>query len=168
MKILAYIFSLSLLSIVTLSFTQSVGNELPDVKVETLDNQNTNLQSFMASDQPTLLCMWTTWSSASIRQLDDIDRLSKEWRKEGIYVKILAINMDKASKIAEVNALAATKDWDFQILIDKEENLKNAMNISSIPYSMIVENGEIEYSHVGFERGDEKTFKKKLLALSMN
>lgn len=168
MKNLTYIFSLFITSIICLSFTQDVGNKLPNVKVETLDNKDGSLQSFMEADQPTLLCMWTTWSSASIRQLDDIERLVKDWRKEGIDVKIIAINMDKADKIADVNAMVASKGWDFQVLFDTDSNLRKAMNIDVIPYSIIVENGEIEYSHVGFEKEHTKIFKKKLLALTMN
>lgn len=168
MKTSIYIFGFLMVSIISLSFTENIGNELPDVKVETLDNKNTSLQSFMEADQPTLLCMWTTWSSASIRQLDDIERLTTEWRKEGIDVKVIAINMDKANKIADVNAMVTAKGWDFQVLIDKDENLRKAMDITTIPYSMIVENSVIEYTHVGFEKADAKIFKKKLLGLTLN
>lgn len=168
MKASIYIFTLFVVSMISLSFTQDIGNELPDVKVETLDNKNTSLQSFIEKDQPTLLCMWTTWSSASIRQLDDIERLTKAWKKEGINVKVIAINMDKANKIADVNAMVTTKNWDFQVLVDKDENLRKAMDITTIPYSIIVENSVIEYAHVGFEKADAKIFKKKLLGLTLN
>ena len=48
------------------------------------------------------------------------------------------------------------KGWDYQILLDDNQDLKRALNISVLPYVVVVKNGEIIHTRTGYTPGSEE------------
>lgn len=73
-----------------------------------------------------------------------------------------AIATDDSRTIKRVVPLVNGKDWAFNVLLDKNQDFKRALNITGIPYTIIVKNGKIIYRHLGYVDGDENEIFKIL------
>ena len=78
----------------------------------------------------------------------------EEWQEE-TNVAIIAISTDDSRTKKRVIPLVNGKDWDYEILLDDNQELKRALNISVMPYVIVVKNGEIVYQHTGYTPGSE-------------
>ena len=47
------------------------------------------------------------------------------------------------------------KGWEYQILLDKNQELKRALNITLIPHVVVLTDNEIVYRHTGYAPGAE-------------
>ena len=46
------------------------------------------------------------------------------------------------------------------VLLDKNQDLKRALNFATIPYTIVVKNGKILFRHIGYVAGDENQLYK--------
>jgi len=58
--------------------------------------------------------------------------------------------------------LANSKNWEYEILFDTNQEFKRAVNATSIPYLIIVKNNKIVYSHSGYTQGSEIELYEKI------
>jgi thioredoxin-related protein len=86
--------------------------------------------------------------------------LHDEWKNK---VKVLAVSIDDARSVAKVKSLVKGKKWPYQVLLDSNKKLYKALNLTSIPFIMIVSDGKVIWSHVGYMPGDEELVVKKAL-----
>ena len=57
--------------------------------------------------------------------------------------------------------------WEYQVLLDTNEDLKRMMNFQTVPYTVLVNQaGKIVYTHSGYVEVDEYILEEKLKALS--
>lgn len=76
---------------------------------------------------------------------------------------IVAISTDDARTTAKVRSLVTGKRWPYEVLLDTNKTLFKALNLASIPFVMIVKNGETLYSHTGYTPGNERLVVQKAL-----
>jgi hypothetical protein len=57
------------------------------------------------------------------------------------------------------------KGWEFNVLLDTNQDFKRAMSIVNIPYTIVVKNGEIVHIQNGYVPGNEKELFEKLKTL---
>ncbi len=48
------------------------------------------------------------------------------------------------------------KGWNYEVILDDNNDLKRAMNITNVPYTIVVYKGEIIYEHSNYTPGSEK------------
>ena len=77
-------------------------------------------------------------------------------------MQLYAISVDDARTANRVKPLVDGKDWDFTILLDTNNDLKRALNAQSIPYTIIIKNGEIVFRHTGYTPGSENELYEEL------
>ncbi len=130
--------------------------QIPDIKLEdlqgnllntgTLNNENTKV---------TVLAFWATWCIPCIHELSTINDNLDDWKKKYQF-DFYAVAEDDSRTINRVKPLVNGKNWDFTVLLDKNQNLKRELNLMNVPYTIIIKGGKIIYRRSGYVIGDEE------------
>lgn len=135
-------------------------DKLPNLKLKNLDGQTVDLVSY-SKDKTIVYSFWATWCVPCINELNAIAE-DYEDLSEDLGFELIAVSTDDARTKSRVKPLVNGKGWDYTVLLDSNQDFKRAMNISLIPYIMIVKNGKVVYSHSGYTPGSETELYKKL------
>lgn len=144
------IYLLVLLMVISLSNAQ----ELPNITLKSIDEQSVNIQELANSDTVKVFSFWATWCVPCINELDAINEVYEDWQDE-TNVEIIAISTDDSRTKKRVTPLVNGKGWEYQILFDDNQELKRALNITVMPYVIVVKNGKIIHQHTGYTPGSE-------------
>ncbi|MEO9474512.1 MAG: TlpA disulfide reductase family protein [Cyclobacteriaceae bacterium] len=157
-------FSLALLCCALYFFSSGQTNKnLPDVSLENLSGESISIVSQIQPEGPTIISFWATWCKPCILELSEMHDLYEDWKDE-TNVKIIAVSIDDSRSSNKVKAFANGRGWDFDILLDKNSDLKRALNINNVPYTLIIDpSGEIVYERNGYIPGDEEIVYQRLL-----
>jgi thiol-disulfide isomerase/thioredoxin len=148
------------------SLLMGQGKALPSATIKTLEGQNINVQELGESGKITVLSFWATWCSPCKKELDAIMDYYEEWQEE-YDMELIAISVDDARTAAKIPAMVEQKGWEYRILLDSQKQFQNAANITSVPYTMLLDaEGNIVFEHTGYAPGDELELEEKLKELS--
>lgn len=135
------------------SFAQT---ELPSVVLEKMDGTPINTDAINNAEGPTIISFWATWCKPCIMELNELNDVYEDWKDE-TNVNIVAISIDDARSSGKVNAFVKGRRWDFDVYLDKNSDLKRALNISNVPFSLVLDKeGKIISRHAGYVPGDEE------------
>ena len=114
-----------------------------------------------------LINFWATWCTPCVDELPHLQRLQDTYGAQGLTV--LAISTDATSTEQQVRDLVTERGWTMPILLDPE-GIANGLNLSMMtPYTMILQDGQVVYTHEGYSSGDEAEYEatvRSLLGLS--
>jgi len=164
MKIMKFgMFAAATLLTIVLSAQSS--KTLPDATVKTLDGKSVQIKSYVGKGKITVLSFWATWCAPCKREMDAIAEIYGDW-KENYNVQILAVTIDTQRDLPKVKPMVATKGWEYTILSDAANQLKNSLNFQTIPQTYLIDQkGNIVYEHTGYNPGDELDLEEKIKAL---
>jgi hypothetical protein len=57
------------------------------------------------------------------------------------------------------------KGWSYQVLLDSNQELKRALSIVNVPYTIVLKNNKIVYVSNGYSQGSEEELYQKLKEL---
>ena len=78
-----------------------------------------------------------------------------DWREE-TGVKIFAVSIDQAQNINKVRPLVDNSGWEYDVLLDPNSDLRQALGIQMIPFVLVCDgDGKIVYRHQGYTDGAE-------------
>ncbi len=133
----------------------AVDNIFPSVNLKSLDGKTVNTESFIKDGKVTVISFWATWCSPCKRELDAIADLYPDWQ-EDYDVELVAITIDNARQLTKVPGIVSSKNWDYTVLADSKQQLQRALSFETIPQTFVLDkNGNIVYSHNGYNPGDE-------------
>lgn len=139
---------------------------VPSIELKTLSGQTVNIQDYVGSGKIVVMSFWATWCSPCKRELDAINEIYADWQ-EDYDVELLAITIDDARSLAKVPAMVETKAWEYTILADSKRELQKAMNFQSVPQTFLIDQeGNIVYTHSGYNPGDEIELEDKIAAIA--
>tara|TARA_B110001452_G_C15163911_1_gene404753 strand:- start:75 stop:584 length:510 start_codon:yes stop_codon:yes gene_type:complete len=155
MKNLAFIF--------TLFFSVAImaQKELPTVTLTTLEGAATSIQKMANKDGVTIVSLWATWCVPCIKELDAISDIYQDWVEE-TGVSLIAVSVDDSRTVKRVKSLINGKGWEYDILLDTNNDLKRALGASSIPLTIVIKNNKIVYRHSGYNPGAEYELYEKV------
>lgn len=161
--ILTSLLTIGLLS----SFTANVNEQtLPDISLKNTDGETININSYAKNGKFTAVSFWATWCGPCIKELDAVNENYEDWQEDYNF-ELVAVSIDNSRSSSKVKPLVAGKGWDYDVLLDPNKALANAMNVANPPMLFLVDtSGNIVYTHTGFKSGDELELEEKLKALN--
>lgn len=125
-----------------------------DYKLRDLENQLVSLYD-LKGERVTVIDFWATWCKPCKKAIPELNVIYERFKEEG--VEVVGINCDGPRTIAKVPAVSRSMQIQYPVLLDINSDIPNAMNISSFPTLLIIdENNEVKYYHEGFVPGDEE------------
>ena len=130
---------------------------IPNTNLTTLDGKSVKIQDEISKDKITILSFWASWCVPCINELDAISEVYEDWQ-EDFNLELIAISTDDARTQKRIRPMVNGKGWPYKILLDKNQELKRALNISTIPQIIILKDSKIIYIHSGYSPGVEDEF----------
>lgn len=128
--------------------------QLPNINLKTLDNETVSLRTISDKEDLMIISLWATWCVPCKNELDAINDVYEDWQDE-TDVTLYAISIDDSRTVKRVKPLVNGKDWDFEILLDTNNDLKRALGAATVPLTLVVKNGKIVFRHSGYAPGYE-------------
>ena len=136
------------------SFSQN--RTLPSVKVKNLKGSLVNIQTIENDGKPIVISFWATWCKPCKKELNTIAEVYEDWQEE-TGVKLIAVSIDDTRSMSKVAPYVNSSDWDYEIYLDSNSDLKRAMGVSTVPHTFLIDgNGKIVWHHKGYIDGDEE------------
>ncbi len=143
----------------------SIYAQMPKVTLKDISGKAISTDTLSNNGRPFIIDFFATWCKPCNRELDAIAEVYDEWVEE-TGVKIFAISIDQAQNINKVKPLVDNHGWDYDVLLDPNSDLKRALGIQMIPYTLIVDGqGQIVYKHNGYTDGAENELIEKVREL---
>lgn len=146
-----FLAALMLVSILSINAQQTI----PSVSLKTLEGKTTNIQTICKKNKIVVVSLWATWCVPCINELDAINDIYDDMRDE-VDFTLLAISIDDSRTVKSVKPLVNGKSWEFDVLLDTNNDLKRQLGIASVPASLVIKNGEIVKKISGYKPGEEE------------
>jgi thiol-disulfide isomerase/thioredoxin len=140
-------------------------NNLPDLNLSNLEGKKISLKNdFSEKDKLYVFSFWATWCAPCINELDELNEIQSDWKKE-VNFEIIAVSTDDSRTQKRVKPLINGKEWNYTVLLDTNQDFKRALSIVNIPYTIVVKNGKIVHIQNGYVPGSEVELFEKLKSL---
>ncbi len=138
---------------------------LPHIKLKDMNGKEVNVQELSKQGKVLIISFWATLCSPCKKELENMNELIDDWRKK-YNVELIAISIDDSRNSMKVKPFVDGKKWDFTVLLDVNQDMQRALNISNCPYTLLVDkNGSIVYRQFGYSEGDEQVLEAKIASL---
>lgn len=154
-----------LLLSLTLTFNAFSQNNVPNIDVKTMDGKTVNIQDVVDKDNVVVISLWATWCVPCIKELDAISDVYEDWQEE-TGVELIAVSVDDSRTVKRVKTLINGKGWEYQILLDTNNDLKRALGASTVPLTLVIKDNKIVLRHSGYSPGSEDELYEKIKELS--
>ena len=154
-----------LLLVLTLSISLvNAQKNYPNITLKNLDNKEVNLVE-RSKDKLLVISFWATWCGPCIQELEAINDEYEDLQEEMDF-ELIAVSIDNSRSVSRVKPMVNGKDWDYEVLLDTNQEMKKALNFSAPPYLLIIKDGKILYTHSGYTPGSEEEAFEKFRELS--
>lgn len=152
-----FFFSLVLMGFgVSVACAQTESHVLPSINLKGIDGKTISSADFNNDGKPIIISFWATWCKPCVLELNTIADEYEELVKE-TGVKLIAISIDDARNAPKVAPFVQGRDWEYEVYIDENSDLKRAMSVNNVPHTFLL-NGkkEIVWNHNSYSPGDEE------------
>jgi peroxiredoxin len=140
-------------------------NQMPNIELNAISGESLNLSTdFNEVDKLYVFSFWATWCAPCINELEAIHKKYATW-KESLNVEIIAVSIDDSKTQKRVKPFLKGKGWTYNVLLDSNQELKRALSIVNVPYTIVVKNSKIVYVSNGYSQGSEEELFNKLKEL---
>ena len=147
---------LLMLLTVLLTSVCTMSAQLPAVDLKDISGKSVRTDTLQNGGRPLIIDFFATWCKPCNRELSAISEVYEDWQEE-TGVKLIAVSIDEAHNIHKVKPLVDRLGWPYEVLLDPNSDLKRALGIQLIPYTLVVDgNGRIVYKHQGYTDGAEE------------
>lgn len=168
MKKLLYILPLA--SLMLFAFVNGddevKGKKVPTVNIKDVAGNAINTGEYLNDGKPFVINFWATWCKPCNLELDNISDEYEDWVEE-TGVKIVAVSIDDQRNVNKVGPWVDAKGWEYDIWLDPNGDFKRALGVNNVPHTFLVNGeGNIIYSHNGYNPGDEDKLYEHILEIS--
>ena len=155
---------LSILSVLALSTAFS--QDLPNTAIKDMNGSQLNFNETHQAGKVTVYSFWATWCVPCKKELNTVSELYEDWTKK-YNVKMIAVSIDDSRNSSKVKPYVDAQRWDFGVFLDINQDFKRALNIQSVPFTVLIDQtGKIVYTHSGYVEGDETILEEEIAKLS--
>jgi peroxiredoxin len=131
---------------------------MPDFRLPNETGKNVSLESLLGKG-PILIDFWADYCSPCKQAMPYLNALAVKY--DSLTVVLISLDAPKSQMKAK-NYLKG-KDFKFVTLFDAEKSLARKLSVSNPPHTFILnKDGEIVYSHIGFEPGTELHYEQHI------
>jgi len=130
----------------SLSFTLFSQDQFPNTTLKTLTDSTTTLTEIAEADDLIVVSLWATRCVPCKNELDAVADVYDDWGTE-TGVTYYAVSIDDSRTAKRVKPMINGKGWGFEILLDENSDLKRALGVSTVPYTIIFKSGGNVYTH---------------------
>jgi cytochrome c biogenesis protein CcmG/thiol:disulfide interchange protein DsbE len=139
---------------------------LPNIVLNDINGRQVNMSSYGDSGRITVVSFWATWCAPCKKELTSIHDLYPEWQKK-YGLKIVAVSIDDSRNAAKVKPYCNSQRWEYEVLLDTNQDLKRAFNVQTVPFTMLLDKtGKVVYTHSGYVEGDELVLEEEIAKLT--
>lgn len=124
----------------------------PNAIVKDLSGSSVLMGDVLKNDV-VIVSFWATWCKPCQAELDALAEIEDMWADQ---IRVVAISTDDARSASKVKSTVKAKMWPYEVYTDENSTLAKSLNISTIPFVMIVSGGKTVYSHTGYTPGSER------------
>ncbi|MBP7512703.1 MAG: TlpA family protein disulfide reductase [Bacteroidia bacterium] len=152
------IFSLS-------TWAQKDVQTMPNISLKDMNGKPKNMEDYSKSGKITIVSFWATWCSPCKKELSNIHEVYEDWKTK-YDLQLVAVCTDNARNVMKVKPYVDGQGWDYDIIMDTNQDFQRALNIVQIPHTFLLDqNGKIVYQHSGYVEGDEFALEEKIKSL---
>lgn len=153
------IFSLS-------TWAQKDAQTMPNIVLKDMNGKTKNMEDYSKSGKITIISFWATWCSPCKKELNNINEVYEDWKTK-YDVQLVAVCTDNARNIQKVKPYVDGQGWEYEIIMDVNQDFQRALNIVQIPHTFLLDqNGKVVYQHSGYVEGDEFALEEKIKSLT--
>lgn len=146
----------------SLGFAQK---QMPNVELVSIAGETFNVsKDFNETDKIYVFAFWATWCAPCINELETIHKKYDSW-KENVNMELIAVSIDDSKTQKRVKPFLNGKGWTYSVLLDANQELKRALSIVNVPYTIVVKNNKIVHVSNGYSQGSEEELYSKLKEL---
>jgi peroxiredoxin len=135
---------------------------LPSLTLNDVNGKRVDVSDYAKNGQVTVVSFWATWCVPCKKELNNISELYEEW-KQKYNMKLVAVSIDDSRSSTKVKPYTNSQRWEYDILLDPNQDLKRELNIQSIPFTVLLDKkGKIVYTHTGYVDGDELVLEEEI------
>ena len=149
-----FIFSISLIN---------AQKSFPNITLKNTDGKDVNIIE-RSKEKMIVVSFWATWCGPCIQELEAINDSYEDLQDEMDF-ELIAVSIDNSRSVSRVKPMVNGKDWDYEILLDTNQEMKKALNFTAPPYLLIIKDGKILYTHSGYTPGSEDEVFEKFKSL---
>lgn len=139
--------------------------QIPSLNLPNIDGKSVSIKNdFAEKDKLYVFSFWATWCTPCIAELEEMNDVQDEWKKT-LNLEIIAVSTDDSRTQKRVKPLVNGKGWNYNVLLDVNQEFKRALSIVNIPYTIVVKNNKIVHIQNGYVPGNENELFEKLKTL---
>ena len=137
-------------------------NRIPKVYLYTLDCESVSSQDVLNGKDAAIVIFWKTNDKDSQEQISDMIDAHREILLNK-NVRLIGICIDCSGSIAHIKPFVAGHDWEMEMYIDKNAELKRKLGVNDTPATIVFNKGnEIVCQYNGYCSGTDVLICKKL------
>ena len=140
----------------------SIG-KIPNINLKLLNGKKTTVYKLLKSG-PLLMDFWATWCKPCKQVMKHLNKYHNEYKDRGF--QVLMVNQDTPRSLGKVKAYVNSKNYDFLVSIDPNQQIAKKLNGQIMPNLILINtDGTIQWRHQGYMPGEEKEIKEQIEAL---
>lgn len=134
---------------------------MPEFRLPDMNDKNVSLQDLLGKG-PILIDFWADYCTPCKTAMPYLHELALKYDS----LTVVLISIDAPKSVNKAKNYLKGKDYRFLPLFDTEKTLAKKLNVTNPPHSFILDReGNIVYTHLGFEPGTELHYEHHIRVL---
>ncbi|MDR2927123.1 MAG: TlpA family protein disulfide reductase [Cytophagaceae bacterium] len=147
---------LFLLLVIAVTGITSAVAQLPSVSLKNIEGKTIDTSKLNNNGKPFIISFFALWCKPCLRELAAIHEVYPDWQDE-TGMKLIAVSGDQGQDSYKVAPTVNGNGWEYEVLLDPNNEFRQAMGVSMIPTIMVVDgSGKIVSTRTGYTDGSEQ------------
>ena len=134
---------------------------MPDFKLPDAAGKNVALQELLGKG-PVIIDFWADYCKPCKDAMPQLHNLAEKYDS----LTVVMISIDAPKNLPKAKNYLKSKNYKFITLFDSEKTLAKKLGVTNPPHTFILnKQGEIVYSHIGYEPGGENEYEMHIRSL---